>query len=48
VLMRRNSNALLSAERPGLARATGFGLLAGVSLLTLMASKYSEFIYFNF
>jgi len=48
VLMRGNSNALLSAERPGLARATGFGLLAGVSLLTLMASKYSEFIYFNF
>jgi D-alanyl-lipoteichoic acid acyltransferase DltB (MBOAT superfamily) len=47
VLMRRNSNALLSAS-PSFAGAVGFGLLASVSLLTLMASKYSEFIYFNF
>lgn len=48
VLLRRNSNALLSGARPGFAAATGYGLLAAVSLLTLMASKYSEFIYFNF
>ncbi len=44
----RNSNALLAGARPGLAGAAACGLLAAVSLLTLMASKYSEFIYFNF
>jgi alginate O-acetyltransferase complex protein AlgI len=49
VLLRRNSNALLlSGARPGFAAAVGYGLLAAVSLLGLMASKYSEFIYFNF
>ncbi|MDP2253792.1 MAG: MBOAT family protein, partial [Thiobacillus sp.] len=45
VLLRRNSNALLlSGARPGFAAAVGYGLLAAVSLLGLMASKYSEFI----
>ena len=48
VLMRRNSNALLSGANPGFVGAVGYGLLAALSLLTLMASKYSEFIYFNF
>jgi D-alanyl-lipoteichoic acid acyltransferase DltB (MBOAT superfamily) len=48
VLMRRNSNALLSGANPGFVGAAGYGLLAALSLLTLMASKYSEFIYFNF
>lgn len=48
VLMRRNSNAWLAGARPGLAGAFACGLLGAVSLLTLMASKYSEFIYFNF
>lgn len=48
VLMRRNSNALLSGASPGVVGAVAYGLLAAVSLLTLMASKYSEFIYFNF
>ncbi len=48
VLLRRNSNALLSGARPGVVSAVAYGLLAAVSLLTLMASKYSEFIYFNF
>lgn len=48
VLSWRNSNVLLAGARPGLAGAVACGLLAAVSLLTLMASKYSEFIYFNF
>lgn len=48
VLMRRNSNYLMSGTRPGVVSAVAYGLLAAVSLLTLMASKYSEFIYFNF
>jgi hypothetical protein len=48
VLMRRNSNTLLSGASPGVVSAVAYGLLAAVSLLTLMASKYSEFIYFNF
>ena len=46
--MRRNSNVLMSGACPGVVRAGAYGLLAAVSLLTLMASKYSEFIYFNF
>lgn len=48
VVLRRNSNALLLDARPGAVRAGAYGLLAAVSLLILMASKYSEFIYFNF
>jgi hypothetical protein len=48
VLMRRNSNVLMSHASPSFAGAVVFGLLAAVSLMSLMASKYSEFIYFNF
>lgn len=48
VLSWRNSNVLLTGARPGLAGTLACGLLAALSLLTLMASKYSEFIYFNF
>jgi alginate O-acetyltransferase complex protein AlgI len=48
VLLRRNSNALLSNASLGLTSAIAYGLLGAVSLLALMASKYSEFIYFNF
>lgn len=48
VLSWRNSNVLLTGVRPGLAGALACGLLTALSLLTLMASKYSEFIYFNF
>ena len=44
----RNSNVLLTGVRPGLAGVLACGLLTAWSLLTLMASKYSEFIYFNF
>ncbi len=48
VLLRRNSNALLTEVRFGMTSAIGYGLLGAVSLLAMMASKYSEFIYFNF
>lgn len=48
VLMRRNSNVLMSYAGPSFAGAVVYGLLAAVSLMSLMASKYSEFIYFNF
>ncbi|MBI1284055.1 MAG: MBOAT family protein [Thiobacillus sp.] len=48
VLVRRNSNVLLSGTRLGMRSAVTYGLLGAVSLLALMASKYSEFIYFNF
>ena len=48
VLLRRNSNVLLTGARLGMTSAVACGLLGAVSLLALMASKYSEFIYFNF
>jgi hypothetical protein len=48
VLLRRNSNALLSGASLGMTSAIAYGLLGAASLLALMASKYSEFIYFNF
>lgn len=48
VLLWRNSNELLSGSSLGIVRVGAYGVLAAVSLLTLMASKYSEFIYFNF
>jgi alginate O-acetyltransferase complex protein AlgI len=48
VLMRRNSNYLLSGIQPGVTRVVAYGLMTAVVLLMLMASKYSEFIYFNF
>lgn len=48
VLMRSNSNDLLSGTQPGVTRVVAYGLMTAVVLLMLMASKYSEFIYFNF
>jgi alginate O-acetyltransferase complex protein AlgI len=48
VLLRRNSNVLLTGARLGMKSAVAYGLLGAVSLLALMTSKYSEFIYFNF
>jgi alginate O-acetyltransferase complex protein AlgI len=48
VLLRRNSNALLSGASLGMTSSIAYGLLGATSLLALMTSKYSEFIYFNF
>lgn len=48
----RNSNEMLFDAAPGrilrLRWAAACALMAAVSLVTLMASAYSEFIYFNF
>lgn len=52
VLTQKNSTEQWFSPRSwshvGLGRAVGYGLLASVSMMFLLASKYSEFIYFNF
>lgn len=52
VLTGRNSNRFAvfaeTVRWPAYGRAVAFGSLAGLSLLLILSSKYSEFIYFNF
>jgi alginate O-acetyltransferase complex protein AlgI len=52
VLTQKNSTELWFSDQSWrhiqLRHAVGFGLMAAVSLMFMLSSKYSEFIYFNF